>query len=329
MRLKIGIVVVLVGVLVGVPSVSAGADDCHDGTLLTTGCTTVDPSTGDGDVTLVGNTTDPGRKGSDGSTGENQGGNRDNNGGSNPDDDPGTSAGDDDDNGGGNQTGDGGGNTDSTDGSENSDDSDDTDPTANGNNSDVADVDPGCSQELLCIDQVLVDADEDEEADVADREITIRDVASFRPRTGTDAMEPDGWSIVRLNANFFSSAEQNVQVGELFGISAAVRFTPYAWHWDYGDGESLDSDDPGASWEALGLEEFSRTPTSHEFSDEGTFTVRLTVDFHAEYRFRGGEWTAIAGSVSRTADPVTATVGTAQTVLVSGECTADSDATGC
>jgi hypothetical protein len=296
----------LTGLPVGAPSAAAGSG-CSRAEQLSGGCPGVTPEVGDGDVTLVGNNIDPGKKGSDGSKGEKGVDPADNDTWTDLEDDENPNVG----------SGDDGSNSDGTDGTG---DPDSTDP---------ADVDPGCSQELLCIDEVLVDEVEDDDGGIPDRGVTIQDVANFRPRTGTDAMEPEGWSIVRLNANFYSNAEQNVQVGELFGISAAVRFTPYAWRWDYGDGESLDSDDPGASWESLGLEEFSETATSHQFDDEGDFTIRLTVDFHAEYRFRGGEWTAIAGSVSRTADPVTATIGTAQTVLVSGECTSKSDATGC
>jgi len=317
--MRIGPVLALVSatlLLVLMPTTAAYAADCESSSVILGDCS-VTPSTGDGDVTLTG---DVSNNGSDDSNSRSENTDIDRRETFRPkpnDRKTGTETDTETDTG--------------TDTGSESDTDTDTDTDGDGDDTTTAPLglDPGCSQELLCIDTVLVEENIEQETETVIPDVTIRDVESFEAQTGADEMEPDGWGVVRLNANFYSNAEQHVRIGRLFGVPAAVRFTPYAWHWDYGDGETLNSDDPGASWEDLGLDEFSRTDTSHEFKEPGTYDVVLTVDFHAEYRFRGGQWTPVDGTVSRTADTVTATIGTASTVLVSGECTSKSASAGC
>jgi PKD repeat protein len=159
--------------------------------------------------------------------------------------------------------------------------------------------------------------------------ITLSDIESFRPETGVTAMEPNGWIVVGMNTNFYSTAVTHEVAGSLLGFAASVRFTPEAWQWGYGDGAVATTSTPGASWAALGLVEFDATSTSHVFTTPGSFAISLAIRFRAEYRFAGSEWVPIAGTLTVPSGALNATAGDAATVLVSRDCVVDPADIGC
>jgi hypothetical protein len=142
-------------------------------------------------------------------------------------------------------------------------------------------------------------------------------------------MEPNGWAVVHLAANFTATARPDVQSGVLLGLPAEVRFTPQAFSWDYGDGSTRRSADGGTTWLRLGVPEFTPTATSHVYETRGTFTVRIGVVYGAEYRFGGQAWQHITGSLNVAAPSFDVVVGDAKTVLVGGDCTTDPTGPGC
>lgn len=158
--------------------------------------------------------------------------------------------------------------------------------------------------------------------------ITLSDLVNFRPASGIDYMEPDGWMIVGLDTNFYAHSAVQVQNGLLLGSQASVRFTPVRYHWTYGDGARASRTTPGTTWRAAGIPEFDRTQTSHVYNAAGTYSIDLTIDFAAEYRY-GGAWTSIAGTIPVPANRLVATAGGAKTVLVERECTLNPVGPGC
>lgn len=159
--------------------------------------------------------------------------------------------------------------------------------------------------------------------------VTIADVATFRPQDPRQWMQPDGWMVVGLPANIVASTSRHVVAGTLLGAPAEVRFTPVAYRWRYGDGTSARLTTPGASWQALGLSEFDATPTSHVYRASGTYVIELDVEFAVEYRFAGGSWRALSGTVVRPANDLIATAGEAVTVLVDRDCATAPTGPGC
>jgi len=135
--------------------------------------------------------------------------------------------------------------------------------------------------------------------------------------------------VVGLDTNFYSDAGPRVVEGSLLGQPAAVRFTPVAWRWTYGDGTSKSSTSPGASWASLNLREFDPTPTSHVFAAPGSYAIDLTVEYSAEYQFAGTGWVAIAGTVALPANRIVATASDANTVLVNRDCRQNPGGPGC
>jgi hypothetical protein len=166
-------------------------------------------------------------------------------------------------------------------------------------------------------------------ADAGAPAITMSDIASFRPSVGTNHMEPDGWTVVGLHTNFYSDVRVHVVEGTLLGAPASVRFTPRSWTWDYGDGAVRTSASPGASWAALGVDEFDATTTSHVYGAPLSASIRLTIGFGAEYRVAGDAWTPIAGTLEVAAAPVSIVARDASTVLVGDDCGVNPDGPGC
>jgi hypothetical protein len=159
--------------------------------------------------------------------------------------------------------------------------------------------------------------------------ITLRDIAAFRPAPGVQFMEPDGWVVPGLDANFYAVVGQQLVNGTLLGQPATVRFTPVGWHWNYGDGSAAMRATKGATWAAQGLHDFDRTPTSHVYETEGEYTIRLSIDFHAEYRFGSTGFIPISGTINLPANDLHVTVTGAKTVLVDQDCAANPGGPGC
>lgn len=159
--------------------------------------------------------------------------------------------------------------------------------------------------------------------------ITLSDIASFRPTPGVQRMQPNGWIVPGLDANFYAITGQHVVHGTLLGQPASVRFTPVAFHWSYGDGIAATRPTKGATWQALGIPEFEPTPTSHIYANEGEYTIRLVIDFAAEYRFAGSPYYPIDGVIPLRANDLHVSVDGAKTVLVEHDCAANPGGPGC
>jgi len=161
-------------------------------------------------------------------------------------------------------------------------------------------------------------------------EIGLDDIASFRPGASAAYMEPGGWTVRGLPANFWTVASTQIVDGELLDEPASVRFTPVRYGWDFGDGEKASRSSAGAPWVELGVDEFAETPTSHSYARSGTYVVQPSVDYSAEYRLgTGEEWIPITGVVTARTNPLTVVVTGASTVLVANDCLIDPSGPGC
>ena len=159
--------------------------------------------------------------------------------------------------------------------------------------------------------------------------VGVSDLVNFQPAAPSQTMEPRGWSVAGLPANFIASASEHSRTGALLGYPAEVRFTPVGYRWTYGDGAQASTNSGGATWAALGRPEFSDTATSHAFARPGSYAVVVAVVYSAEYRFAGLAWRPVQGTLSTSASPIGVIVGDAQTGLVNLECTTTPAGPGC
>jgi len=183
--------------------------------------------------------------------------------------------------------------------------------------------------QIVIADRCLVRVARPGPAAPAVQPVTLRDIASFRPSPGVQFMEPDGWVVPGLDANFYSVVDQQLVNGTLLGQPATVRFTPVAWHWNYGDGSAVARSTKGSTWAAQGLHDFDPTATSHVYATEGEYVIRLSIDFRAEYRFGATGFIPIAGTINLPANDLHVTVTGAKTVLVEHDCVANPAGPGC
>lgn len=159
--------------------------------------------------------------------------------------------------------------------------------------------------------------------------VRMSDLVNIRPVATTFQMEPSGWMVVGLPANFIAGASVHVQSGVLLGFPADVRFTPAGFRWDYGDGTDRTTSSGGSTWASLGLPEFSETATSHTFTAGGEYAISVAAVYTAEYRFAGQSWRGVAGTLAVPAEPIAALAGKAKTVLVDRDCSRSPSGPGC
>ncbi len=159
--------------------------------------------------------------------------------------------------------------------------------------------------------------------------VTWSDIASFRASAPRLSMEPAGWAVRGLPTNFVAAASVEVIAGLLLDFPAEVRFTPVGYAWDYGDGSTRFSEAGGTSWGSGGGAEFAETGTSHVYTTRGEHAVTVAVELAAEYRFGGGAWRSIAGTIRVVSAASPVTVKSATTVLVVGGCLEQPVAPGC
>ena len=157
--------------------------------------------------------------------------------------------------------------------------------------------------------------------------VTVRDLINFSPAVATQTMQPAKWIAVGLPTNFIGTASAHIEEGDLLGYPAQVRFTPASFTWNYGDGST--GSGTGATWEALGVPEFSDTTTSHVYAAAGPYNITLTVGYTAEYRFAGSTWQPVVGVVSSTSPPLSAPASVVRTVLVAEDCLRNPSGVGC
>lgn len=156
---------------------------------------------------------------------------------------------------------------------------------------------------------------------------SLNDIAHFAPGGASFVQEPAGWSLPLMPMNVYSIAQETTQAGELLGWPIEVRFTPVAYNWTFGDGNSARRTVPGSSW---GSRQFSTTATSHVYELSGDYRVGLSVTYEASYRFDGGPFLSIPGQITRSGGerivevlsvtPVLVDRGCQSETLVQGRC---------
>lgn len=174
-----------------------------------------------------------------------------------------------------------------------------------------------------------INDDESEEEDTVEiPPVTIHDVASFAPEGPLLAGEPDNVGVAGLPTNFVATASAHTVDGELFGFPVSVRFTPAAFDFMYGDGTSQSTASSGQSWDDLNQAQFTPTPTSHTYTDRGTYSASVDVRYTAEVDFGVG-WFPITGEVTAAGSPQEIRIFEAHTALVAHTCEQAPSSPGC
>lgn len=156
---------------------------------------------------------------------------------------------------------------------------------------------------------------------------TITDIATFPVQVASAHNQPTGWGVVNKPTNFYTVGGTHEVTGTLLGNPATVRFTPVAWHWDYGDGTTASLATGGRPWTEAS--QLRPTPTSHVYTTKGDYTVTLLIDYAAEYQYAGGAWTPVAGTLRVASNDLQIITWRVKTVLVAHDCIDDPSGAGC
>lgn len=179
---------------------------------------------------------------------------------------------------------------------------------------------PGCAVPPFCRGNYVVEMPPD---------VTIADLASFRPDAPTLTGEPVGFGIVGAPTNVVAAASEQFLSGPLLGWNVTVRFVPEGYVFDYGDGTTERFTTGGARWASLGQPQFTPTTTSHAYRDRGTYAVSVTVQYSAAVDFGSGTWRPVTGYVTASGATYDVRVVEARTALVDQTCVENPGGPGC
>lgn len=160
-------------------------------------------------------------------------------------------------------------------------------------------------------------------------DVTLADLASFRPATPRLAGEPGGFAVAGMPANLVAAASVEEIPGTVLGWDVVVRFTPVAFEFSHGDGTSAVHPTGGATWQQLGQAQFTPTGTSHVYRERGIHSVNVSVRYAAAVDFGSGTWRPVPGYITATSGGYRVQVVEARTALVDRTCIEDPLGPGC
>ncbi|MDR8019281.1 hypothetical protein [Nesterenkonia aerolata] len=147
----------------------------------------------------------------------------------------------------------------------------------------------------------------------------------------TVEFQPDllGFGYVDRDTNIYAEVDQQTVTEEVLGEDLEIRATPVEYRWDYGDGATATTTEPGgplpevtSAGEPVNPTD-TETATSHVYTETGRFTVTVETVFTAEFRFQDDEdedWIEIEGTAVLESSPGEADIWRASSRHVSGEC---------
>src|SRR5690606_27483777 len=107
--------------------------------------------------------------------------------------------------------------------------------------------------------------------------------------------QPEGdWALVNMDFIAFTDPTQQTLTTQLFGVDITVRSTPVHYQWDFGDGATLATSDPGTAYPNHTL--------SHVYTQASDgITLTLTTSWRGEFQIAGtNTWIPIAGLATTT-----------------------------
>ena len=129
--------------------------------------------------------------------------------------------------------------------------------------------------------------------------------------TAHPSQQPAGAGVVNLPTLFSTNTPVAQAFNEtLLGVQVTLNVDA-SWTWDFGDGTTLTSSDPGGAYPIASL--------NHVYRHAGTYTVTLTTNWTGTFSMAGGPAAVIPGGpIPRVSNPFAIDVHEAHSVLVTG-----------
>ncbi|QIG41566.1 hypothetical protein G5V58_01175 [Nocardioides anomalus] len=119
---------------------------------------------------------------------------------------------------------------------------------------------------------------------------------------------PNGRTLVNFDTNFFTTTQPFDTAVTLLGQRVDLHITPAHFTWQFGDGESSATTEPGAPFPALDV--------THAYRKKGHVAPSVDTTYTAQFRVNGGPWRDVPGTVTIAGAAVDLQVLTATPVLV-------------
>jgi PKD domain-containing protein len=129
--------------------------------------------------------------------------------------------------------------------------------------------------------------------------------------TAHPSQQPAGGGVVNLPTLFATNTPTTQTFNEtLLGVQVTLNVDA-SWTWDFGDGATLTSTDPGGPYPITSLR--------HVYLVAGAYTVTLTTNWTGTFSMAGGPAAVIPGGpIPRVSDPVALDIHEAHSVLITG-----------
>ena len=121
----------------------------------------------------------------------------------------------------------------------------------------------------------------------------------------------DGWLPAGMDNILYADSEPQTLDTTLLDTPVSVRATAQSYHWDLGDGNTIDTSKPGKPYPS---EEITST-----YAYEGWYDVTLTTTFSGEFSVNGGEWQPIDGTIEVESEPIEIDSKSLESRLVDGD----------
>ncbi|HEY0118177.1 MAG TPA: PKD domain-containing protein [Cellulomonas sp.] len=135
-------------------------------------------------------------------------------------------------------------------------------------------------------------------------------------------VQPDrGWVLVNKPTVVHADARPQALTTTILGTTVTVTASPTRFAWDFGDGATLTTTDPGRPWPDGTL--------THAYPRVGAYRIELTTTWSATYTLAGDSTArAVPGTATTTSTTAPIVVQERRSHLVAGTCT-DEPAPGC
>ncbi len=125
----------------------------------------------------------------------------------------------------------------------------------------------------------------------------------------TVEVQPDEATLVNFETIFYAEPLPWQRTVDLLGYTVDVQAEPTTYVWEFGDGQSLSTQNPGAP--------YPEKLVTHHYADAGmSVTPRVDTAYAIRYRVDGGAWQSISETVPAAGLPVDLRIREATAVLV-------------
>ncbi len=128
------------------------------------------------------------------------------------------------------------------------------------------------------------------------------------PASELAVQPPNGRTLVNFATNFYTEQGSFSREVRLLGQRVELRIRPSRFAWQFGDGRSLATAEPGAPYPDLEV--------THEYLVKGGVSPSVDTTYAARFRVNGGAWRDVDGTVTIAGEPVGLEVLTATPELV-------------